>query len=296
MNMHALVDRLTAGLGGAFAGRNRFFARKLESPPLAHAISLTRVQAPEPEGEGIYETRADTPAGALDPSLRIARWVGPDRPSLIYLQGSGERPFDFSARSKNTFRTVVLEAEEDWRANLCVLRAPFHSGTQRDYARSMGDLANFTGMLASLVVLVEELVTMLRKAGSGPVVVSGISLGGWAVNLHAGCFGTADRYLPLLAGAALDDLFLRSRYRCLTAAPALEQPGLMEEVLNFEDSFRDAPADRVFPLLGRHDQFIRHDPQVRSYGKVRVETIERGHVTAAASPALLRHHIRRHMP
>lgn len=296
LNPHALADRLTAVLGSALAGRDRFFARALESPPLANAISSTRVEAPEPDGEGIYEARADTPAGALQPAFRVARWVGRDRPTLLYLQGSGERPFDFSARSKNTFRAIVLDAEENWQANLCVLRAPFHSGTQREYARAMGEMANFTGMLASLVVLVEELITALRRPGSGPIVVTGISLGGWATNLHAGRFGSADRYVPLLAGAALDDLFLRSSYRRLTAAPALERPSRMAEILNFEDGFRSAPADRVFPLLARYDQFIRYEPQVCSYGSVRAETIDRGHVTAAASPALLRDHLRRHVP
>ena len=283
-------------LGGLFAGRDRFFARGLESPPLPEAVRRTRVEAPAPGGEGTFEARAETPAGTLDPAFRGARWLGTDRPTLLYLQGSGERAFDFSPRSKNTFRSVVLDADDDWGANLCVLRAPFHEGSQREYARAMGEMVNFTGMLASLVVLVEELVAALGRARSGPVIVTGISLGGWATNLHAGCFGSADRYVPLLAGAALDDVFLRSSYRRLTAPAALEQPALVEQTLNFEECFRNAPADRVFPLLARHDQFIRYGPQARSYGRVRPEAIERGHVTAAASAALLRQHLQRHMP
>jgi hypothetical protein len=124
MNPHVLADRATAVIGGAFAGSDRFFARSLESPPLEEVVRSTRVQAPEPEGVGVYQARAGTPAGALDPAFRIARWEGPGRPTLLYLQGSGERPFDFGARSKNTFRTVVLDAEDGWGANLCVLRAP----------------------------------------------------------------------------------------------------------------------------------------------------------------------------
>lgn len=292
MNLHALADQLTAVLGGWFAGRDRFFARSLESPPLAEVVRATRVRTPEIEGLGEYEATAEGPAGPLDPAFRVAEWPGPDRPTLLYIQGSGERPFDFSSRSKNTFRTVVLDAVPGWDANLIVLRAPFHGGSQREYARAMTELVNFTGMLAALVILAEGLVARLHERGHGDVLLTGISLGGWATNLHAGLFGSADRYAPLLAGAALDDLFLESSYRRLTGARALDDLDLIRETLNFEATLRDAPADRIHPLLARHDRFIRWAPQRRSYGDIPVASIDRGHVTAAASPGLLRDHLR----
>jgi hypothetical protein len=100
----------------------------------------------------------------------------------------------------------------------------------------------------------------------------------------------------MLAGAALDDTFLRSAYARLTAGPALRDPAAVRRALNFENTFRDAPGDRAFPLLARHDQFIRYETQVASYGGVPVSVLERGHVTAALSPGLLREHIRAHRP
>lgn len=296
MNLHVLADRGTALLGRLFAGRDRFFARDLVSDPLVDVIDATRVDAPGPDGPGTHETPAETPACELDSAFRVARWPGPERPTLIYLQGSGERAFDFSSRSKSTFRTVVLDAETGWEANLIVVRAPFHQGPQREYARAMGALGNFTAMIAAMVVLADALVGSLREQGSGPIVITGISLGGWATNLHAARYGTADAYIPLLAGAALDDLFLRSSYRRMAAASALGRPDRIETVLNFEAAFRGAPGERVFPLLARHDQFIRYEPQRRSYGDIPVTTIDRGHVTAAGSPGLLREHVRRFMP
>jgi len=71
------------------------------------------------------------------------------------------------------------------------------------------------------VVLTDTLVNRLLERGSAPVTVSGISLGGWATNLHAACYGSAHRYLSLLAGAALDDLFLESSY----GASQVRRPG-----------------------------------------------------------------------
>lgn len=292
MNLHSAVDRLTALLGGWFARGDRFFARDLQSAPLADVIGRAHVDVPAPAGEGTSEFSASTPVGEVDAGYRVARWQGHGGPALVYLQGSGERAFDFSARGKNTFRSVVLDATPRWRANLIVVRAPFHDGSQRDYARAMGDLGNFTAMLAVLVASAEGLIGHLRAGGGGAVLLAGISLGGWATNLHAAHFGGADRYAPLLAGTALAELFLDSSYRRMTAAGALERPDVLRDVLNFEADFAaQAPTERVHPLLARHDQFICLDRQTASYGGVPVTVIERGHVTAAASPGLLRTHL-----
>lgn len=198
---------------------------------------------------------------------------------------------------RNTFRTVVMAADPPWEENLAVVRATFHDGSSRDYARAMGHLGNFTAMIGSMVVLADRLMDALRAAGSGPLTLAGTSLGGWATNLHASVFGSADAYVPMLAGAALDDTFLGSVYGRLAAQQALRDPALLRGAPNFESVFRAAPRDRVFPLLARHDQFIRYEKQLASYGGgLRVAVIERGHATAALSPALLRAHIARHRP
>jgi hypothetical protein len=292
MNLHSAVDRLTALLGGWFARGDRFFGRDLQSPPLAEVIRRTRMEVPPPAGEGTCEFPASTPVGEVGAGYRVAHWQGHGGPALVYLQGSGERAFDFSTRGKNTFRSVVLDAAPRWRANLIVVRAPFHDGSQRDYARAMGALGNFTAMLAVLVASAEGLIGHLRAGGGGAVVLAGISLGGWATNLHATHFGGADRYAPLLAGTALSELFLDSSYRRMTAAGALERPEVLRDVLDFEADFAaQAPTDRVHPLLARYDQFICLDRQAASYGGMPVTVVERGHVTAAASPALLREHL-----
>jgi hypothetical protein len=296
VNGHAILDRITAAAAAIGMGGNRFFDRRHDGTPIAE---VTRCVALDPlilSGTGTHGVVASTPAGRLAAAYHVARWRGPGHPALVYLHGSGERPFDFSRSAKNTFRTVVLAADPGWDENLLVVRAPFHDGAPRDYARAMGDMANFTAMIATMVVLTERLTEALRAAGCGSVTVAGISLGGWATNLHAGCFGTADAYIPMLAGAALDDTFLRSAYARLTAAPALRDPVGVQRALNFESAFRDAPMDRVFPLLARHDQFIRHEAQAASYGGVPFSMIERGHVTAALSPGLLREHTRAHRP
>jgi len=124
----------------------------------------------------------------------------------------------------------------------------------------------------------------LRSDGSGPVIVAGISLGGWSTNLHHAAFASADASAPIFAGAALAETFL-------TAAGALAAPELVRAALNFEASFAQGDQGRVHPLLARHDQYIDLDRQSASYVGVDLHVIEAGHVTGTLDAARLRAHL-----
>jgi hypothetical protein len=63
-------------------------------------------------------------------------------------------------------------------------------------------------MLAASAALIEALIQQCRQQGVGPIIISGISLGGFVTNLHHACFNSADAYAPLLAGPLLEDTFL----------------------------------------------------------------------------------------
>jgi len=146
-------------------------------------------------------------------------------------------------------------------------------------------------MLAVSVSLIDELVTHFRRSGSQAVVVSGISLGGWVTNLHRTYRGAADLYAPLLAGAALGDLFLTSIYRRMAGRLALDNPDTIRRALNFEVDFMRKAEDDVRPLLGRFDQFIRYERQKRCYGDRPITVLDKGHITGVLSAGDLRRHI-----
>jgi hypothetical protein len=180
-------------------------------------------------------------------------------------------------------------------ANLIILRAPFHNQATGDYAVKLGDLANFVAMLAVSVTLVQRLVTRLKQQSDQPVLVTGISLGGWVTNLHRTYFNSADRYLPLLAGAALAELFLTSAYHHLTGRLARENPDKLRQILNFEDAFRQVKEENVYPLLARYDQYIQYDRQKGCYGQQPIQVLEKGHITAAMASDKLRKHLLQHI-
>jgi hypothetical protein len=156
----------------------------------------------------------------------------------------------------------------------------------------MGDLENFVGMLGASVGLLDALSRRARElTDGGPVVVSGISLGGWVVNLHRACFDSADRYVPMLAGTALGATFTSSVYRKLTAASARRRPERLREVLDFEDAFAVVEADDCEPLLARYDRIVEYDRQRPGYGGMSATVLDKGHVSGSLATGTLRNHV-----
>ena len=184
-----------------------------------------------------------------------------------------------------------MKGRDAFDANLIVVRAPYHNTSLKVYQEKMTDLQNFMTMIATAVKLNETLIVALRQHSDQPVITTGMSLGGWVTNLHRAIFNTSDRYVPLMAGALLGELFLESRYRKMTGENALGAAGEIRELLNFDRAFGKVETGNVYPLLAKYDQFIEYPVQVKSYEGFDVRTIENGHVTAALNNKALRQHV-----
>jgi hypothetical protein len=294
MNAHILLDKMTVSAAAAAARDFRFFQDSLESADLMTHIQQVSMRIPELRGVGKYELTADTLAGTLDPAFWVAQWFGAGFPTIIYHHGNNERPFDCGLASKNSFKNIFLSSKKPIQANLIALRAPFHTDL-RIYMKEVRRLDQFAAMLAVSVCLTEALVQMVRAKTLSPVMVNGISLGGWVANLHKAYFNSADRYIPMLAGAALDEVFTSSLYQKLAGKNVHENPERVRQVLNFEKAYRDVDLENVYPLLGRFDSIIEYDRQKSCYGDRPVQVFEKGHTTSAVAFADLRKHILQRM-
>ena len=293
MNIHELVDIGTIQVSALLLGEAKFFARSLDARPLVEVAAESETIVNNLSRAGERTIAVDTPIGAFEAAYMPWQWRGPDYPTLIYHHGSGERPFDFGRFSSNSFRRLFVASDETIPANLVAVRAPFHDRSNMDYARAMGDLENFVGMLAASVGLIDALATRANERTSSPILASGISLGGWVVNLHRACFNTVDRYVPIFAGAALGEMFVSSVYRKMTAEPARRRPDHLREVLDFEEEFTAVGADDCSPVLARYDRIIEYDRQRPSYEGTSLSVLDKGHVTGSLATDRLRGHILR---
>lgn len=291
MNKHIFPDNLTASIGAIIAGKKKFFAQSIQSPSWEEQVAGVDLTIPSVEGEGIYEIKAKTLVGELDPAFRVARWKGSEYPTIIYHHGNNERPFDFKKGAKNTFFHIFLRSAKMPEANLIVVRAPFHNCPLKYYQEKMLELSNFMAMIATSVKLNEELIRQVRKISSQTILTTGISLGGWVTNLHRAIYNTSTAYAPIMAGTLLGELFLQSKYRKMSSSLALNSPEVIRKTLNFNSLFGKQNTPNVFPLLARYDQFIEYEVQKESYKDYPLKTIENGHITGALNTRELRNHL-----
>lgn len=288
MNHHTLLDVIPLAIAGKVMGEKRkLFARSLESPGYREHVDAVSVDLPEIDGGFKRDLWPETLAGDVDAGLFVARWLGPDHPTIVYHHGTRERPFSGSERT-NSFRRLFLEDAPSIEANLIAVRAPFHTIGIRAYLDRLTEAANFAAMLAVSVAITERLIEQFGE--SSHVTVAGLSLGGFVSNLHRALFDSADAYVPILAGTFYSDVVLEGGFRHVTAERARNQPRTVAERFDFVEEFQESSAT-VRPLLARYDAHVRFDPQREAYGDVPVRGIEKGHTTGAMATETLREHV-----
>src|SRR2546430_278428 len=84
--------------------------------------------------------------------------------------------------------------------------------------------------------------------------VTARTLVGYLALLHHLMLGTADGYVPLLAGPDIAHVMLDTHYRRFLAARALAHPTMLQALLDLRQDFQGGDARRVLPLLAQYDQ------------------------------------------
>lgn len=280
---HEGIDRLYIGTMRLVVPP--LFRRGIVSAPLHDHLAAVGLQMPPLVADRRCSVTARTMVGQVQAGVRWRPASDATRPVLIYHHGLGEIPSD------HTFRGIFpRRAPVD--AHLVAIRAAFHR-SHIDCARGLARLDRFMAMCAVSVALMERVRLDLAERGSRGSVVSGISLGAFLTLLHHLTYGTASRYVPLMAGPDMSHALLCTPCRSLVAPPAVARPEHLRACLDFRQAFRASDAQRVLPLLGVHDLWMPYAYHLADYAAkgLPVATIDRGHMTGSWAFAGLRAHL-----
>ncbi|TVR38257.1 MAG: hypothetical protein EA388_00360 [Nitriliruptor sp.] len=285
-----LIDRAGCRLGAWIYRRDRSFGASLTSDPLPQVVRSTSAEVADLEPGVIHPVVASTPSGRLDAACLLHDWQGSRRPTVLFVHGSGETPFDAGGTPKGSFRNLLTRGR-DLDVNVIAVRAPFHDGSQCGSKRALAHLDNDVGMLAATTALLSALTRQLRDEGCPAVHAVGISLGGWVVNLHRDYHGDADHYVPMIAGTRPSAVFTTSIYRRLVAEETCQAPDQLRSILDVDDGFRASRTAPCAPLLARYDRLVELEEQLPGCDGLDLRIIDKGHFTGMAATRILRDHV-----
>lgn len=280
---HEAVDRLHVALLRCLIPP--VFRHGIDSPALREHLQAVHFTLPALTATRHYTVVARTLVGEIGAGFQVRWGARPDLPVLVYHHGIAEMPYDKSFRG--IFRGPLATA-----GHLVAVRAPFHR-TWLDLRPGLADMQHFLAMCAVAVQLGEAVRLALLARGAHGSLVVGTSLGGFLAVLHHLMLGTADGYVPLLAGPDLAHVMLDTHYRHFLAPQALAQAATVRALLDFRQDFKASNTRRVLPLLARHDLDMLYEHHAACYAacSVPMMTIERGHITGSLAFAALRTHV-----
>jgi len=280
---HEAVDRLHVALLRPLVPP--VFRHGIDSPPLHEHLQAVQLTLPALTATRHYTVVARTLVGDIGAGFQVRWGAQPDLPVLVYHHGIAEMPYDKSFRG--IFRGTLATS-----AHLVAVRAPFHR-TWLDLLPGLAHMQHFLAMCAVAVQLGEAVRLALLARGARGSLVLGTSLGGFLALLHHLMLGTADGYVPLLAGPDLAHVMLGTHYRHFLAPQALAHAAALQELLDLRQAFQASDTRRILPLLARYDldMLYAHHAACYAANSVPVMTIERGHITGSLAFATLRAHV-----
>ena len=280
---HESIDRLHVGLVSRLAPQ--IFRHGNTSPSLQEHLTAVQLDLPEFTSARRSTLTARTLVGDLEARIQFRPGPHPTCPLIVYHHGVAEVPYD------KTFRGI-FRPQLPLDAHVVALGAPFHR-SWRTLFTGLATLDNFVAMCAVSIALIEAVRCVLAQRGAHGALVTGTSLGGFLSLMHHLFYGTAERYVPLLAGPDLAHVMLATHYRRFLAPQALAQPGRLQALFDFRDVFQASATHRVFPLLAAYDldMVYAHHRQCYVACDVPVVTIPRGHITGCIAFTRLRTHL-----
>lgn len=282
MNIHSRIDTSSLKLAASLRKNLRYFSEAVSSRPVVELAEAASIQDHGFPALGYSEYRCQVGSLVTDPGVLYRQKGSKKAPLVIYHHGAAEGKYTYSFD-----KLFGRKSFKDTDVKLMAIKAPW-CRNNKEFFSCISSLERYTAMIASSVALIEMLITEHRKRSASPVIVTGMSLGGLVSCLHATVYGSADRYIPILAGPQVGDLFIDSAYAVMTDEKAKkEKPKSIREALNFGEEFLASGRQNVYPVLGRYDRIFLLESQLPYYDQSHCTIIDKGHSSGATSVAIL---------
>ena len=174
----------------------------VETADFTEHLEAINLEIPDWDSEGLYEVKASTKAGVLDPAFLVYKWNSDTSNTLIFHHGASEYPFYWIF--SNIFKKEILN---DLDINLIVVRTPFHK-QKGALKQGTATLSTFMATMATSVKLTEKLIHTLRQKGVQTIEIGGFSLGAVIANRHRVAYNSSDFYVPIVGTVAHEKFFI----------------------------------------------------------------------------------------
>lgn len=229
----------------------------------------------------------DTMSGPMRCHIRVRPAIDPEAPLVLFHHGFNEMPYYVSWR--RIFYHPSLA-----NVHAVCLQAPFHDNFLHPIAKGLATVQNAYQIFAGSLRMMALLQTCFERQGAAYTAVTGVSWGGITSLLYEGLFQNSRAVIPLLSSPDLAQVMWDIAQ--LFKRPLTVSQDELNRVFDFTPYYQQCDPDKVFPLMGEHDQFfpLAHHGELFMMPPSRKRpftTIPDGHITGHMKTAKLRQHI-----
>nr|WP_314559527.1 hypothetical protein [uncultured Capnocytophaga sp.] len=250
-----------------------YFPNGVQTDNFFQHLEAINLDIPDWNSEGLYEVKASTKAGILDPAFLVYKWNSNTSNTLIFHHGASEYPF--YGIFSNIFKKETLD---NLSVNLIVVRTPFHK-QKGNLKQGTASLSTFMATMATSVKLTEKLIHSLRQKGVPTIGIGGFSLGAVITNRHRVAYNSADFYVPIVGTVAHEKFFIFPKKN--TTESEIERNKIITQHLNFSAQWQEIQSPNAFPVMARYDAFLPLHQHAPAYGNLEVEVWNTGHLSTA---------------
>jgi hypothetical protein len=263
-----------------------------ESPTFEAVLAETRVNVRKTAvynltAPGEHTVWLDTMSGPIRCRVRVRPASDPAAPLVLFHHGFNEMPYYISWR-RIFFHPSIANVHA-----VCI-QAPFHDNFLHPIGKGLATVQNAYQMFAGSLRMMAILQTCFEGQGAAYTAVTGVSWGGITSLLYEGIFQNSQAAIPLLSSPNLAQVMWDIAQ--LFDRPLTVSRDELTHIFDFTHYYQQSDPDKVFPLMGEHDQFFpleyHGDLFVTPPSRQRpFTTIPDGHITGHMKTPRLRRHI-----